>query len=239
MLKTLGMISAAAAILASMAVADTNSVYTLSVQQVPKGAAAKVAVTRAGFLTAVQQQNGLTEDNNFVSFFTFPTPPTQTVIVGFTEWESGKALAAAQKNVMGSPAAGAYMQAIDMQALLALVTADGSKFELSEMISDPDTVVEFAVRRPKEGMEEEFVEKRKAFFDAVAQHPGHLFSQEFVMPEGATELVGKGSDWTAVLIGWDSTAAYQTALGALGQQPEFGAFQGTIEALTYHATVPQ
>lgn len=239
MLRILGLTVAAGALSASMATADSNAVYTLSVQTVPDGAASQAAVTRAGFLDLIYGQDGLQGDNNFLSFFTFPQPSPQSVIVGFTEWEDGAALANAQGSVMSNPAAGAYMQTVEMQALLALMTEDGEHFDLEQYLTDPNTVVEFAVRRPREGMEDTFLETREAFFNSVSEQPGHLFSREFVMPEGATELIGKGSGWTAVLIGWDSAAAYQATLGTLSQQPEMGAFQGTIETLLYHATVPQ
>lgn len=239
MLGRLGLITASVAISATMAIADTDTVYTLSVQTIPDGAASQAAVTRAGFLNVIYGQDGLADDTNFVSFFSFPQPSPQTVIVGFTEWDNQAALGAAQQNVMSSPAAGAYMQTVEMQALLALVTADGSAFDLAQYLTDPDTVVEFAVRRPKEGMGDAFLKSREAFFDRVAEQPGHLFSQEFVMPEGASELIGEGTGWTAVLIGWDSAGAFQAGAGALMSFPEMGAFQGTIDALTYHATVPQ
>lgn len=232
-------IFAASALFATAAFAESDDLYTLSVQKVPAGAAAAAAVTRAGFLNLVETQGGLVSDHNFQSFFSFPQPPAEAVIVGFTQWENRAAMGAARKAVMSDPAAGAYMDTVEMQALVPLQTTDGAEFDLGAWVGDPDTVIEFAVRRPKAGQEEAFEPTRKAFFDEVAKQPGHLFSREFVIPEGAAELIGGGENWTAVLIGWESAAAFQAGLGALSQQPELGAFQATIEPLTYHATVPQ
>jgi len=225
--------------LATPALAESDSVYSLSVQRVPAGGAATAAVTRAGFLTQVLAQEGVVADDNFQSFFTFPAPPEDQIIVGFTQWADMAAMGAARASMMSGPVAEAYMGSVEMQALVPLVTEDGEGFDLPPYLSDPDTVIEFAVRRPIAGQEEAFVAARAAFFEQVGAQPGNLFFEEFVIPEGAAEMIGGEETWTAVLIGWDSAASFQTALGALVQQPELGAFQATIETLTYHATVPQ
>ena len=234
---TAGLLTAAVSI--SAAAADTDDIFTLSVQTVPAGAGGQVAVTRAGFLDLITSQGGLVADDNFWSFFTFPEPPAEVVLVGFTQWSDREAMSAARDAVMSGPVAGAYMGSVEMQALVPLVTADGESFDLGAYVDDPNTVIEFAVRRPKDGQEDAFIAAREAFFAQVGEQPGNLFYREFVMPEGASELIGGDSNWTAVLIGWDSAASFQTALGALVQQPELGAFQATIDTLVYHATVPQ
>lgn len=239
MLRTVVATLAVSTLSISAGAAAAADLFTLSVQKVPAGSAAQVAATRAGFLDLVLSQDGLVADDNFQSFFSFPTPPAEQVIVGFTHWADRGAMSAAREAVMSAPAAGAYMGTVEMQALVPLATADGEPFQLRQWIEDPDTVIEFAVRRPRAGQEDAFLEARTAFFDQVGAQPGNLFYEEFVIPEGAAELIGGESDWTAVLIGWDSIAAFQTALGTLAQQPELGAFQATIETLAYHATVPQ
>ena len=121
---------------------------------------------------------------------------------------------------------GASQNVVDMKAFVQVRTADGQPFALEDHFRGGDNVLEVAVRRPKGGVSEgDYSAARDAFFGKVSEQSGFVFDREFVDDDGNR----------VVLIGWDSMASFQGALGALQEQPEMGQFFGLIDVSAYQA----
>jgi len=120
-----------------------------------------------------------------------------------------------------------FFEKVNMQAFVQAAPADGQPFILEDYINRPGQVLEVAVRTPKPGEEDNFDAARAGFFGRVAEQPGYIFDREFLTADGQR----------VVMIGWESQEQFMTALGALSQMPEMGAFFGIIDAQAYQAAV--
>jgi hypothetical protein len=230
MLKTLAF-STALALTAGATLAQeatlTGPVYEIAIQEVKNGDVADWTAARAPLLEGLAQTPGVEEDWTLKAFFTFPEPGPLPVYVGLTRWSSIEDFGAASKAMMTMPVVQSFFEKVNMQAFVQVAPADGQPFILEDYINRPGQVLEVAVRTPKAGHEGDFDAARAGFFGKVGEQDGYVFDREFVTADGQR----------VVMIGWDSQAQFMTALGALSQMPEMGAFFGIIDASAYQAAI--
>lgn len=207
----------------------TDTVYEIAIQEVKPGQDDNWSQRRSAFLKELDTRAGNEKDWTFPAFFTFPEPGPNPVYVGITRWSTLSDFSNASKDLMPTPLANDFFETINLQAFVQAKPIDGSTFVLEDHINSAGQVLEVAVRRPLPNKQAEFDATRDDFFNLVAEQPGYIFDQEFVTTDG----------WQAVLIGWDSMDKFQSALGALSQGPEMGAFFSTAEILAYQASVMQ
>lgn len=230
MLKTLAL-TTSLALAAGFAQAEetmmTGPIYEIAIQEVKNGDSADWADARAPLLEMLSKQPGNEADWTLEAFFTFPEPGPLPVYVGLTRWSSMADFAAATEAMMPKPEVQAFFGKVNMQAFVQVKPADGKAFLLEDYINKPGQVLEVAVRIPKAGEEGNFDAARAGFFGKVAEQPGYIFDREFVTADGQR----------VVMIGWDSQPEFMTALQALSQMPEMGAFFGIIDATAYQAAI--
>jgi hypothetical protein len=224
-------LSAALAVMAGAAQAQeaalTGPVYEIAIQEVKNGDVADWTAARAPLLDGLAQTPGVEADWTLKAFFTFPEPGPLPVYVGLTRWSSIDAFGAAAQAMMTMPVVQSFFEKVTMQAFVQVAPADGGTFLLEDYINRPGQVLEVAVRTPKSGYEDAFDAARAGFFGRVAEQPGYIFDREFVTADGQR----------VVMIGWESRAEFMSALGALSQMPEMGAFFGIIDASAYQAAI--
>lgn len=203
-----------------------SAIYEIAIQQVKSEHERAYPEARAAFLAALGREPGVERDWTFESFFTMPEPDEGTVLVGLTRWSSLEAFGAATRKLMPTATAQALFEKVHMRAFVQVRPADGEPFRLEDHIQGPDNVLEVAVRKPKDGVNEaELLAARDAFFRVVAAQPGFVFDRELVDAQGNR----------VVLIGWESTSAFMNALGALQTRKEMSAFFGVIDVQAYQA----
>jgi heme-degrading monooxygenase HmoA len=203
-----------------------SNIYEIAIQAVKPDETSSYPEARARFLRVLEEQPGVERDWTFESFFTMPEPDQTKVVVGLTRWRSAADFEAASGALMPTPEAQAVFSKVDMRAFVQVRTADGEVFRLEDHIQGPDQVLEVAVRRPKPGVSEaHFQAARRGFFDRIAEQPGYLFDRELVDDAGHR----------VVLIGWRSTAAFMSALGALQTCPEMGTFFSVLDVQAFQA----
>ncbi len=205
----------------------TGPVYEIAIQEIRNGDVAEWTAARAPLLEGLTQTPGVEEDWTLRAFFTFPEPGPLPVFVGLTRWSSIDHFSAASQAMMTMPVVQSFFETVNMQAFVQVAPADGQPFLLEDYINRPGQVLEVAVRTPKPGEEGNFDAARAAFFGRVAEQPGYIFDREFVTTDGQR----------VVMIGWDNQEQFMTALGALSQMPEMGAFFGIIDASAYQAAI--
>ncbi len=205
----------------------TGPVYEIAIQEVKNGDVADWTAARAPLLDGLAQTPGVEADWTLKAFFTFPEPGPLPVYVGLTRWSSIEAFGAAAQAMMTMPVVQSFFEKVTLQAFVQVAPADGGTFLLEEYINLPGQVLEVAVRTPKAGYEDAFDAARAGFFGRVAEQPGYIFDREFLTADGQR----------VVMIGWESQAEFMSALGALSQMPEMGAFFGIIDASAYQAAI--
>jgi hypothetical protein len=200
-------------------------VQEIAIRKVKAGQDEAFKAARRALIKQLKAQTGVEKDWEFQSFFTMPEPDDTDVFVGMTRYDSVETVQRISGALMQSPEAAAFFATFDMKAFVLVQPIDGGEFRMEDHVQ-PGNVLEVAVRVPLGGQEAQFDRLRKGFFDQVAAQPGYLFDREFVDLQSGDKVV---------LIGWESQAAFQQALGILQTQPEMGAFFGAIEAKAYQA----
>lgn len=206
--------------------AMSSPVMEIAIRQVKEGQEEAFFAARAAFIEVLTSQEGIEQDWEFQSFFTMPMPNETPVYVGMTRYESLEAVAAISDNLMGTDAAQNFFGTFDMQAFVLVQPADGSAFNLEDVITEPGQVLEVAVRAPQAGTEDQFDSLRQGFFDQVAAQPGYIMDKEFIDLQSGANVV---------LIAWESLEDFQAALGVLSQQPAMGAFFEILDVQAYQA----
>lgn len=181
---------------------------------------------RSSFIQALKQQEGVEKDWEFQSFFTMPGEDDTDVFVGITRYRSMDDVAKISENLMGSDVANNFFATFDMKAFVLLKAADGRPFNLEEVVTSGEQVLEVAVRRPKEGMEEKFQPLREAFFEQASNQPGYMMDKEFIDLQTGVKVV---------LIAWKSKADFQNALAVLSKKKEMADFFDAIDVQAYQA----
>lgn len=204
-----------------------STIHEIAIQKVRPEASATFGEVRRQFLEKLHQLDGNEKDWTFRSFFTMPEPDDGEVLVGITRWSSMGHFVAASEGLGSTELAARLFSSVQMKAFVQVRTADGEPFALEEELPGPDAILEVAVRRPKDGVtEDQYDSAHDAFFNLVRAQPGYAFDREFVDVDGAR----------VVLIGWDSSDAFQAALGSLQHRREMGAFFALIDVQAYQAT---
>jgi heme-degrading monooxygenase HmoA len=220
------MLFLAATLTAAHSQTPTGPVMEIAIRQVKEGQEEAFFAARAAFIEVLTSQEGIEQDWEFQSFFTMPMPNETPVYVGMTCYESLEAVAAISDNLMGTDAAQNFFGTFDMQAFVLVQAADGSAFNLEDVITEPGQVLEVAVRAPQAGTEDQFDSLRQGFFDQVAAQPGYIMDKEFIDLQSGANVV---------LIAWESLEDFQAALGVLSQQPAMGAFFEILDVQAYQA----
>lgn len=206
---------------------EQKSVMEIAIRKVKEGHDSAFVNARTAFISKLKAQNGIQKDWEFRSFFTMPEPDDTDVFVGMTRYESVEAMQAAAGNLMQSPEAGRFFGTFDMKAFVVVQPADGGGFKLEDYVKEGN-VLEVAVRTVKEGNEDQFVAKRKGFFDLIAQQEGYLFDREFIDLQTGDKVV---------LIGWESMEDFQKGAGFLQTQPQMAEFFSLLNVKAYQALV--
>lgn len=206
---------------------EQKTVLEIAIRKIKEGQDDAFVKTRTAFISKLKAQQGIQKDWEFKSFFTMPEPDNTDVFVGMSRYESAEAMQNIANNLMQLPEAGAFFSTFDMKAFVAVQPADGSDFKLEDHIKEGN-VLEVAVRTVKEGSENEFDAKRKAFFDLIAQQEGYLFDKELIDLQTGDKVV---------LIGWKSMADFQKGAGYLQTQPQMGEFFSILNVKAYQALV--
>ncbi len=212
---------------------NPDAVYEIAVRMVKDGMKADFETKRATFIDLLTQQEGVSNDREFQSFYALPEPDTREVFVGMTEYATGETAMGIQQNgeVMG--AFGAFAQTMDLKAYVFVQPIEGGTFDLGQLALKEGQVLEVAVRRIKEGMEEEFQAARKAFVAKLDQQDGLIQSWEFAVVSGQdTERLAVGMSV------YENQEKFQAIGAAMNSWPE-GAFFGTFDpvALQYAISV--
>lgn len=206
---------------------EPKALMEIAIRKVKEGQDKQFVNARTAFIKKLKAQVGIQKDWEFKSFFTMPEPDNTDVFVGMTRYESAEVMQAIADKLMQSTEAGQFFGTFDMKAFVAVQTADGSDFNLEDHINQGN-VLEVAVRNVKEGNDNAFDAKRKAFFDLIAQQEGFLFDKEFIDLQTGDKVV---------LIGWKSMEDFQKGAGFLQMQPQMGEFFGILNVKAYQALV--
>lgn len=204
---------------------NQNNVLEIAIRQVIEGRNEDFTKARTAFISKLKTQQGIEADWEFKSFFTMPEPDATDVFVGMTRYESANAMQEIANNILQTEEAGAFFNTFNMKSFVAVQPADNSVFKLEDFIQ-VGNVLEVAVRTIKEGNENVFDAKRKAFFDLIEQQNGYLFNKEFIDLQTGDKVV---------LIGWNSLEDFQTGAGFLQTQPEMGDFFSILNVKAYQA----
>lgn len=203
-----------------------HPVYEIAIQSIKPETADQYPAVRSAFLAELKKQDGVEKDWTLESFFTMPEPDVTNVLVGITRWRSMADFQAASAALGQTPLAGSLFSKVDMRAFVQVYPVRTADFKLEDYITGRDNVLEVAVRTPKEGVSDgDYEAAREAFFGLVRNQPGYLFDQEFTDDSNAR----------IVLIGWETTEAFQQALGALQTEPAMGTFFSMIDVQAYQA----
>lgn len=206
--------------------AEMKAPMEIAIRQVKAGHEEAFVRARSEFIRVLKAERGVERDWEFQSFFTMPTPDETDVFVGMTRYASMEDVSRISEALLGSEEAQRFFSTFDMKAFVLVQTADGGPFRLEDVINRPGQVLEVAVRRPKEGMEEQFAPRREAFFARVAAQPGYIMDREFIDLQSGANVV---------LIAWDSLADFQNGLGAVSAAPEMAAFFEILYVKAYQA----
>lgn len=206
---------------------EQQAVMEIAIRKVKEGQESAFISARSAFIKLLKSQEGVERDWEFKSFFTLPVPDERDVFVGMTRYQSAQVMQTIAGHILPSPEAGQFFSTFDMKSFVAIQPVNGMEFRLEDHIGQGQ-VLEVAVRTVKPGHEGEFENKRKAFFEQIAQQEGYLFDQEFVDLQSGSKVV---------LIGWQSMDAFQSAAGYLQTQPSMGAFFSILDVVAYQALV--
>lgn len=207
-----------------------DPVYEIAVRQVKEGQLDAFKTARTAFITALKKQAAAQTDREFESFYALPEPDKTPVYIGMTKWKSLEGAGEAGQALMASEQAGAFFSTLDFKAYVMVRPIEGGAFDLATLASQPGQVLELAVRRVKDGMEDQFQKTRKVFVDQLNKMDGVLGSWEF-------EVVG-GQNTDRLTVGmsvYASQEAFQKIAGGLSSNQAAGNYFATFDpvALQY------
>lgn len=180
-----------------------DPIYEVAINQVKPGRLTDFTEARAAFITKMKTADGVGPDAAFQSFFTMPGENESEVFVSVTEWNPAGDFANAADQLAPAEAFQIYTETFDQLAYLQVRPEDGEPSELQQLLDCG--AVEFAVRTIKPEQACLFVEKRKAFFDAVAAQPGYLFDRE---------LLSLDDDSQVLVVAWECRKTSRLRLGS-------------------------
>lgn len=203
-------------------------VIEVAVRKVKEGMKAEFVERRSNFITVLKQQDGVSNDREFQSFYALPEPDEQEVFIGMTQYATGKTVSKVQSKVLGKFIK--FAKTMDLKAYVFVQPIEGGPFDLGSLANEPGQVLEVAVRRVKPGQEAAFQASRKAFVNWLDQQEGVAGSWEF-------KVVG-GKDIDDLTVGmsvYESQEAFQAIAQKAQSMPEAGAYFATFDpvALQY------
>ena len=166
----------------SRAPQDQKPIYELAVRQVKPGKKFEFVRERSRFVQKLKEQEGVSNDREFQSFYALPQPDQREVFIGMTQYESTEVLERVQQEL--SSAFAPFAEQMDLKAYVFLRQTEGPALDLATLALQPGQVLEVGVRRVHEGRDKDFHAYRKAFVDKLGSYPGVLESYEFEVVAG-------------------------------------------------------
>ena len=208
-------------------------VYEIAVRQVKEGMKAQFDAARAAFIEKLVLQKGVSNDREFSSFYSLPTPDKLETFIGMTQYESYKTPKKVQSKMGVVSKFMKFKKTMDLKAYVFVQPIEGGGFDLSTLAKKQGQVLEIAVRRVKIGQEKEFDNKRKAFVEKLDKEDGVVQSWEF-------KVVG-GNDTERLTVGmtvYENQEKFQKIGQATQSWPE-SSFFATFEpvALQYAISI--
>lgn len=214
----------------SLLVDENGPVYEIAVRQVKEGQKEQFILQRDAFIEVLTQQEGVSNDREFQSFYALPQPDNREVFIGMTEYESSELPGKIQSKWSILSKFLKVKKVMDLKAYAFVQPLEGKDFNLGTLAKEEGQVLELAVRRVKEGEEAEFQKTRQAFVSWLNQQEG---------VEGSWELkVVGGQNTENLTVGisvYKSREAFQAIAAKSQGLTEAGAYFNTFEpvALQY------
>lgn len=204
-------------------------VYEIAVRQVKEGKKTEFEAARTAFIEKLVLQNGVSNDREFSSFYSLPTPDKLETLIGMTQYQSFKTPKKVQSNLGVVSRFMKFKKTMDLKAYVFVQLTEGGEFNLANLAKKQGQILEVAVRRIKDGKENEFQTMRKVFVDKLSREDGVIQSWEF-------KVVG-GNNTERLTVGmtvYENQEKFQK-IGQATQTWAESAFFGTFEpvALQY------
>jgi hypothetical protein len=208
-------------------------VYEIAVRQVKDGKKTDFEAARTAFIEKLVVEKGVSNDREFSSFYSLPTPDKLETFIGMTQYESFKTPKKVQSKMGVVSKFMKFKKTMDLKAYVFVQPIEGGEFNLATLAKKQGQILEIAVRRVKEGKESEFQKMRKDFVDKLNKEDSVIQSWEF-------KVVG-GSNTERLTVGmtvYESQEKFQK-IGQATQTWAESAFFGTFEpvALQYAVSI--
>lgn len=209
-------------------------VYEIAVRQVKDGMKEEFVAARSNFIEILTQQDGVSNDREFSSFYALPAPDTREVFIGMTQYSSFKTPGRIQSKMSIVSKFMKFKKTMDIKTYVFVQPIEGGAFDLANLAAQPGQVLELAVRKVKDGQDAAFQDSRKDFVKWLNTQEGVLGSWEF-------KVVG-GKDTEGLTVGmsvYESQEAFQAIAAKVQQLPEAGAYFSTFDpiALQYATSI--
>ena len=159
-------------------------IYEIAVRQVKDGKKTDFEIARTTFIEKLVVQKGVSNDREFNSFYSLPTPDKLETFIGMTQYESYKTPKKVQSNMGLVSKFLKFKKSMDLKAYVFVQPIEGGDFNLATLTKKQGQILEIAVRRVKEGKEGEFQKMKKAFVDKLSKEDGVIQSWEFKVVGG-------------------------------------------------------
>lgn len=208
-------------------------VYEIAVRQVKDGKKTDFEAARTAFIEKLVGQKGVSNDREFSSYYSLPTPDKLETFIGMTQYDSYNTPKKVQSNMGVVSKFMKFKKTMDLKAYVFVQPIEGGEFNLATLAKKEGQILEIAVRRVKVGKEAEFEKMRKAFVDKLSKEDGVIQSWEF-------KVVG-GSNTERLTVGmtvYESKEKFQK-IGQATQTWAESAFMGTFDpvALQYSYSI--
>jgi hypothetical protein len=208
-------------------------VYEIAVRQIKDGKKTDFEAARTAFIEKLVVQKGVSNDREFSSFYSLPTPDKLETFIGMTEYASFKTPGKVQSNMGVVSKFMKFKKTMDLKAYVFVQPIEGGEFNLATLAKKEGQILEVAVRRIKAGQEAEFEKMRKSFVAKLGTQDGVIQSWEFKVVGGQnTERLAVG------MTVYENQEKFQK-IGQATQTWAESAFFGTFEpvALQYAYSV--
>lgn len=215
---------------------EMKAIYELAINKAKDGDYAHFLDTRAKFVEVLGKEEATLNEGKWKPFFTVGDTKLDDVLVGMTHWNSMQGFGATAVRLMPQQVTQDYFGSFNPLAYVLLETLDGKPFDV-ESIKKEGQVVEFAIRKGK--TEDAFGKARDTFFKSLENYDGYGFAREFKvyqLDENSMPQFQEGTQ--AVIIVWDSMAAFQAAAQPIFGTKEYADFSANLDVKSYFATNP-
>lgn len=209
-------------------------VYEIAVRQVKEDMKADFEAARTNFIEILTEQDNVSNDREFSSFYALPEPDEREVFIGMTEYASYETPGKVQSKMSVVSKFLKFKKTMDLKAYVFVQPIEGGDFNLGTLASKTGQVLELAVRKVKDGQDAVFETSRKDFVNWLNKQEGVVGSWEF-------KVVG-GADTEGLTVGmsvYESQEAFQAIAEKVQQLSEAGAYFSTFDpvALQYAASI--